>query len=65
MLSQLHIPDEFSSQKVYTMEQVNKVFMIFIINHVPASFQFLYVYFSIKYFPNVETAAQQPLEFTI
>lgn len=65
MLSQLHVPDEFSSQKVYTMEQVNKIVLIFVIDHVPASFQFLYVYVCIKYFPNVETAAQQPLEFCI
>ena len=38
MLSQLHVPDQFSSQKVYALEQVNKIFFIFVINHVPASF---------------------------
>lgn len=65
MLSQLHVPDEFSSQKVYNMEQINKIMLIFLIDHVPASFQFLYVYVCIKYFPNVEIASQQPLEFCI
>ena len=59
------MPDEFASAKIYTLEQVTKIFMIFVLNHVPASLQFMYVYYSIKYFPNVEMAPQYPVEFTI